>query len=217
MDRHSLYHFDQVKREQLATLLHFKPLFLAGVDEAGRGPLAGPVVAAVVIFSDDIYIDGIHDSKKLNEKKREELFPLIVANALAYGIGTATPKEIDTINILQATFLAMRRAIEAMKHPIHHLLVDGNHKVKGYSDSQEPIIEGDGHSACIAAASILAKVTRDHEMLKLDHKFPEYGFKQHKGYGTKQHIQAIKIHGLSSVHRKSFRPKSLVQLGLFEV
>ena len=179
--------------------------FLCGIDEAGRGPLAGGVVAACVIL--DLYtnsISGINDSKQLSPKAREALFPRILENAVAYGVGEASPEEIDQINILNATFLAMRRALEAIVVRPALLLVDGNQKIPFVDFPQRTLVGGDGLSASIAAASILAKVTRDRAMEARDKQFPEYGFARHKGYGTKGHFKALTEHGLSSIHRRSF-------------
>ena len=192
----SLFRYDeQLRREGY--------LSLCGVDEAGRGPLAGPVVAAAVILPEDALqscpqLAILNDSKKLSEKKREALFEPVKAIALGFGIGQASWEEIDQLNILQATFLAMRRAVEQMEQQFHLtpdlVLVD---------------VKGDGTSACIAAASILAKVTRDHQMVELDRQYPQYGFAKHKGYPTKQHYACIEQYGISPVHRRSFLKKLL--------
>lgn len=182
--------------------------FIAGVDEAGRGPLAGPVVAAAVIFPKNVTIEGVNDSKKLSEKKRGSLFHIIREQALAIGIGVVDHEIIDRINILQASFLAMNRAIAELSVTPQQLLVDGNF-FQHETFSVENIVKGDALSHSIAAASILAKVTRDAMMMKLDEQFPEYGFAQHKGYGTKAHIEAIRTYGYSPIHRKSFHVDQL--------
>ena len=175
----------------------------AGCDEAGRGCLAGPVYAAAVILPRELEIPGLNDSKKLTEKKREALFDVITARAEAYGIGWASEQEIDQVNILQATFLAMARAVEALSLLADFALVDGN-RMPPLSIPGETIVKGDGKAACIAAASVLAKVSRDRALRKLDQRHPEYGFAQHKGYGTKAHYAAIKQYGLLPEHRRSF-------------
>lgn len=179
---------------------------ICGVDEAGRGPLAGPVCAAAVILPYGIDIEGLNDSKKLSEKKREKLYDIITEKALAYGIAFATEKEIDEINILQATYLAMNRAIKKLGVIPDIALIDGN-RDSGIEYSSKCIVGGDGKSASIAAASILAKVTRDRYMLELDAKYPEYSFSRHKGYGTKLHYDALREHGPSEVHRLTFLKK----------
>lgn len=181
---------------------------VCGIDEAGRGPLAGPVVAAAVILAPGTQLPGVNDSKKLTEKKREALFDYIKENALAYGIGRASEQEIDEINILQATFLAMRRAVEALPVSADYALVDGN-RIQGLDIPAECVIGGDGKVLSIAAASILAKVTRDREMRALAERYPEYGFEKHKGYGTKAHYQAIAEHGICPIHRRTFLKKVL--------
>lgn len=181
-----------------------------GVDEAGRGPLAGNVVAAAAIlkkYSSDL--DDINDSKKLTEKKREKLFDVIMEN-FYIGVGEATPEEIDEINILNATFLAMRRALENLKKQCstnHLVLVDGNFKIREYEGEQEFVIKGDAKSLSIAAASIIAKVTRDREMIEEGKKYPEYKFEKHKGYGTKLHKEKLLELGVLPIHRKSFLNK----------
>lgn len=176
---------------------------VCGIDEAGRGPLAGPVCAAAVILPPDCDIPGLNDSKKLSEKKREALFPVIQEKALAFGIGWATAEEIDRVNILQATFLAMARAVEALPAPADYALVDGN-RMPPLPIPGETIVKGDATSASIAAASILAKVSRDRLLRRLDEEHPEYGFAKHKGYGTKAHYEAIRKYGLLPEHRRSF-------------
>ena len=176
---------------------------VCGIDEAGRGPLAGPVCAAAVILPPDCDIPGLNDSKKLSEKKREALFPVIQEKALAFGIGWATAEEIDRVNILQATFLAMARAVEALPAPADYALVDGN-RMPPLPIPGETIVKGDATSASIAAASILAKVSRDRLLRRLDEEHPEYGFAKHKGYGTKAHYEAIRKYGLLPEHRRNF-------------
>ncbi len=176
---------------------------VCGVDEAGRGPLSGPVVAAACILPSDFEIGELNDSKKLSPKKRDLLFDRIVKEALAYSIASASPAEIDDINILNATMLAMRRAIDGL--PVHadFALIDGNVS-RGISLPCETVIKGDARSASIAAASILAKVTRDRLCLQDDIDYPQYKFAKHKGYGTKEHIEALKTYGPSPIHRRSF-------------
>ena len=181
---------------------------VCGIDEAGRGPLAGPVVAAAVILPEDIQLPGVNDSKKITEKKREILFDFVKEHALAYGIGEASETEIDEINILQATFLAMRRAVEALQIPADYALVDGN-RIQGLPVPAETVIGGDGKVLSIAAASILAKVTRDRYMRDMAAQYPEYGFEKHKGYGTKAHYAAIEQYGICPLHRKTFLKKGL--------
>jgi ribonuclease HII len=178
---------------------------IAGVDEAGRGPLAGPVVAGAVILNPAKFIDGLRDSKKLSEKKREALCQLIQANALSWGLGIATVAEIDSINILQASLLAMQRAVAALAIQPKMALIDGNICPKLACPSQA-LIRGDDISPAISAASIIAKVTRDRLMQVLDLEHPGYGFAQHKGYGTVMHLEALITLGPSAVHRMSFAP-----------
>lgn len=180
--------------------------YVCGIDEAGRGPLAGPVYAAAVVFPKEIEIPGINDSKKLSEKKREELFAVIQEKALCYGIASASEKEIDAINILQATFLAMRRAVEQLRIVPDLLLVDGNQDPKIGIETRT-IVKGDAKSISIAAASILAKVSRDRYMVELDKQYPQYLFAKHKGYPTKLHYEMTQQYGISEVHRKSFLKK----------
>jgi len=178
-------------------------LLVAGIDEAGRGPLAGPVVAAACILPATFNLPGLNDSKRLSEKKREILYQEIVEQAVAYSIGTAESTEIDALNIYQATRLAMKRAVEGLKVRPHYLLVDGNMTLD-IKISQKGLIGGDRISASIAAASILAKVTRDRMMEDLHTLYPEYGFASNKGYGTKEHLQALRQLGPCPIHRKSF-------------
>lgn len=181
---------------------------LCGVDEAGRGPLAGPVCAAAVVLPHGIAISGLNDSKKLTEKKREELFGFITANALTYGIAFASVEEIETRNILGATFLAMNRAIASLGVLPELALIDGN-QTKGIGYNCRCIVGGDAKCASIAAASILAKVTRDRLMSEYDEKYPKYGFAKHKGYGTKEHYAALRAFGPCEIHRLSFLRKFL--------
>jgi len=179
---------------------------ICGVDEAGRGPLAGPVCAAAVILPKGLELPGLNDSKKLTDKKRRELFPLIKEQAIAYGIGLASHEEIDEINILQATYLAMERAIAQLEGKADFALIDGN-RAKDFGLPVRTVIKGDSLSASIAAASVLAKVTRDDIMLEMAEKYPQYGFEVHKGYGTKAHYEALREHGHSEIHRMSFLKK----------
>ena len=179
---------------------------ICGVDEAGRGPLAGPVCAAAVILPQGEIIPGLNDSKKLTDKKRRELFPIIKEKAIAYGIAFATEAEIDEINILQATFLAMKRAIAQLEGKADFALIDGNRETD-FGIPCLTVVKGDSRSANIAAASVLAKVTRDLYMEELAEKHPEYGFEIHKGYGTKAHYAALTEHGPSPIHRMSFLKK----------
>lgn len=180
--------------------------YICGVDEAGRGPLAGPVCAAAVILPLDADIPGLNDSKKLSDKKRRALFPLICEKAIAYGIAFADHWEIDEINILQATYLAMERAISKLSVKADFALIDGN-RAKDFGIPVETIVGGDGRSASIAAASILAKVTRDDYMLEMSKNYPQYGFDIHKGYGTKAHYAALAEHGPCPIHRMTFLKK----------
>ena len=179
---------------------------ICGVDEAGRGPLAGPVCAAAVILPKNLEIPGLDDSKKLSDKRRRELFPVIKEQAIAYGIGFADHGEIDEINILQATFLAMERAIAQLSVKPDLALIDGNRK-KDFGIPVQTVVHGDSLSASIAAASVLAKVTRDDYMLKMAEQFPEYSFDVHKGYGTKAHYAALAEHGPCPIHRMTFLKK----------
>lgn len=179
---------------------------ICGVDEAGRGPLAGPVCAAAVILPPHTRIPGLNDSKKLTDKKRRELFPVICEQALAYGIGMATEQEIDEINILQATFLAMQRAMDGLQVRPDLALIDGNRQ-KDFGLPVKTVVKGDSLSANIAAASVLAKVTRDDLMIRQATEFPEYGFEIHKGYGTKAHYAALEQYGPSPIHRMTFLKK----------
>ena len=181
---------------------------VCGIDEAGRGPLAGPVCAAAVLLPEGLVIDGLNASKQLSEKKRDLLFPVIQQHALAFGIGFADEKEIDEINILQATFLAMRRAFDAMQRRCDYVLVDGN-RMPPMPVPGETVVKGDAKSPSIAAASILAKVSRDRVMLEYAKQYPEYQFEKHKGYGTKAHVEALRAFGPSPIHRRTFLKKIL--------
>ncbi|MBQ8027732.1 MAG: ribonuclease HII [Clostridia bacterium] len=192
--------------ESLAVSRGFK--YVCGVDEAGRGPLAGPVYAAAVILPQGLVIDGLNDSKKLSEKKRELLYDKVIENAVAWSVGIATEQEIDEINILQATFLAMRRAVDGLTVKADFALIDGN-RMPELDIEGETVIKGDSLSMSIAAASIIAKVSRDRFMLEIDEKYPEYQFCKHKGYGTALHYEMLEKHGISPVHRRSFLKKIL--------
>ena len=189
---------DELRRQGLQAI--------CGVDEAGRGPLAGPVYAAAVILPEGIKIEGLNDSKKLTEKKREALFPVICEKAITWCVAFADEKEIDAYNILQATYLAMRRAVEGLQVPADYVLVDGN-RMPPLRTRGETIIKGDAICQSIAAASVLAKVSRDRFMLVMDAKYPEYAFAQHKGYGTKLHYEKIREYGPSEIHRMTFLKK----------
>ncbi|MBE6932382.1 MAG: ribonuclease HII [Ruminococcaceae bacterium] len=189
-----------IEREYEETVL------ICGVDEAGRGPLAGPVYAAAVILPRGLVIEGLNDSKKLTEKRREALFDEIKEKAIAYGIGCADEKEVDEINILQATFLAMRRAIAQLSTQPDLALIDGN-RDSDFGVPSRTVIKGDSLSANIAAASVLAKVTRDRVMKEYDEQYPLYGFAVHKGYGTKRHYEALREHGPCPIHRMTFLKK----------
>ena len=184
---------------------HYNEGFVAvcGCDEAGRGPLCGPVVAAAVILPRGEMIEGLNDSKKLTEKKREALFDVICERAVAYAIAEASPAEIDEINILNASMLAMRRAVEALSVKADFALIDGNHS-RGFDIPTEAVVKGDAKSASIAAASVLAKVTRDRQCIELDKLYPQYGIAKHKGYPTKDHMDAVREHGVAPIYRKSF-------------
>lgn len=195
-----LWNFEQAAMEEGFSLI-------CGVDEAGRGPLAGPVCAAAVILPPDLELEGLNDSKKLSEKRREALYPLICEQALAYGIAFASEQEIDELNILQATFLAMRRAVGQLGKKPDLALVDGNREPDFGDIPVRTIIKGDSRSANIAAASILAKVTRDRFMLEQDAVYPQYGFAVHKGYGTQKHYAALREFGPCPIHRRSFLKK----------
>ncbi len=180
---------------------------ICGIDEAGRGPLAGPVHAAAVILPMGLEIEGLNDSKKLSEKKREQLFDVICEKAIDYSIGIATEKEIDEINILNATFLAMHRAVEGLRIKPDYALIDGNQYPKIPFVAEETVVKGDAKSMSVAAASILAKVSRDRFMLEKAKEYPQYQFEKHKGYGTKLHYEMLAEYGPSPIHRMSFLKK----------
>ncbi|MBX7066100.1 MAG: ribonuclease HII [Parachlamydiales bacterium] len=193
---------------------------IAGVDEAGRGPLAGPVVAAACILPEGVLFENLNDSKQLTAEQREILFHQITTcPGLAFGIGIIDVATIDKVNILQATFLAMRKAVESLPITPDYLLIDGN-QLPNFTIPTESVVDGDGLSISIAAASVIAKVTRDRIMAELDEKYPEYGFKNHKGYGTVEHLKAINLYGPSKIHRRSFEPIKMwgcpVQLDLIQ-
>ena len=192
-------------RKEERTVLELSPI--AGVDEAGRGPLAGPVVAACAVIPLDYPFYYLNDSKKMSEKRREALFEDLQKEAIAFGIGIVSPERIDEINILQATYEAMREALKDMEKRFSlspRILLNDAVTIPGVQIPQKAIVHGDAKSLSIAAASVLAKVTRDHIMFKYDEQYPEYGFKQHKGYGTKVHREAILTHGPCPIHRRSF-------------
>lgn len=191
----NLYEYDSEIRERFP--------IICGIDEAGRGPLAGDVYAAAVVFDNDTVIEGINDSKKLSEKKREKLFDEIISKAKAYCIATASIAEIEELNILNAAMLAMKRAYEGLGIQCDLALIDGN-KTPNVDTKAFAVVKGDATSQSIAAASILAKVARDRYMKEIDEKYPEYQFSKHKGYGTKLHYEMLKKHGISDVHRPSF-------------
>ena len=183
----------------------YRGILMAGVDEVGRGPLAGDVVTAAVILDPQKKIMGLNDSKKLSEKKRNSLFEEIKESALAYSIARCCVEEIDEINILQASLLAMKRAVEGLLIQPEHVLVDGN-KIPNWTYSAEAVVKGDARVECIAAASILAKVTRDREMVAFDAIYPGFGFAKHKGYPTQLHRDALKKLGITPIHRRSYAP-----------
>jgi len=182
---------------------------LCGVDEAGRGPLAGPVYAAAVILPRNHIVEGVNDSKKLSEKKRDFLFDKIMDECICCSVGTASEKEIDEINILQATFLAMKRAVDGLKIVPQLALVDGNRIPPLTATDVQTVVKGDAKSASIACASVIAKVSRDRYMLEMAEKYPQYQFEKHKGYGTKLHYEMIEKYGICAIHRKSFLKKVL--------
>ncbi|MBR4172807.1 MAG: ribonuclease HII [Clostridia bacterium] len=184
---------------------------VAGVDEAGRGPLAGPVYAAAVILPADVRLDGINDSKKLSPKKRDELFDEIIEKAVSYAVFSVDEKKIDEINILRATHMAMNGAVESLSKKPDYVIIDGN-SISGMTLPHETVVKGDAKSISIAAASILAKVSRDRYITEMAEKYPEHGFEKHKGYGTKEHIDAILKYGVSPIHRKTFL-KNILEKG----
>ena len=195
---------EEMRKEERAAL-ELSPI--AGVDEAGRGPLAGPVVAACAVIPLDYPFYYLNDSKKMSEKRREALFEVLQKEAVAFGIGIVSPERIDEINILQATYEAMREALKDMEKRFSlspNILLNDAVTIPGIPIPQKAIVHGDAKSLSIAAASVLAKVTRDHIMLEYDEQYPKYGFKQHKGYGTKVHREAILTHGPCPIHRRSF-------------
>ena len=196
----SLFEYDSAVRNDYPVI--------CGIDEAGRGPLAGNVYAAAVIFDRDVFIEGLNDSKNLSEKNREQLYDEIIAKAKAYCVATASVEEIDRVNILQATFLAMKRAYDGLGMSADIALIDGN-RLPVLDCKMQTVVKGDSLSASIAAASVLAKVSRDRYMKQLAEEYPQYLFEKHKGYGTKLHTELILEHGASPVHRKSFLKKLL--------
>ena len=205
-------HEELEKRFLFDKVMRLESGVVCGIDEAGRGPLAGDVYAAAVVFDDDVFIEGLNDSKKLSEKRREELYDEIVAKAKAYCVATASVDEIDSYNILQATFLAMKRSYEGLNMNIDLALVDGN-RVPPLECNVKTVVKGDSVSASIAAASILAKVSRDRYMKEIAEKYPQYQFEKHKGYGTKLHYEMLDKYGISDVHRLSFLKKYIKQHG----
>ena len=205
-------HEELEKRFLFDKVMRLESGVVCGIDEAGRGPLAGDVYAAAVVFDDDAFIEGLNDSKKLSEKKREELYDEIIAKAKAYCVATASVDEIDSYNILQTTFLAMKRSCEGLNMNIDLALVDGN-RVPPLECNVKTVVKGDSVSASIAAASILAKVSRDRYMKEIAEKYPQYQFEKHKGYGTKLHYEMLDKYGISDVHRLSFLKKYIKQHG----
>lgn len=191
------YQYEQAARDSGFSVI-------CGVDEAGRGPLAGPVCAAAVILPEGLTIDGLNDSKKLSEKKREQLYDVITKQAISYCVAYGTLEEIERFNILEATFLAMNRAIDGLSVKPDFALIDGNRKPRDIRIPCATVVKGDALSMSVAAASILAKVTRDRLMLELDQKYPQYNLQKHKGYGTKEHIELIRTYGPCEIHRLSF-------------
>lgn len=184
---------------------HYQGWKLAGVDEVGRGPLAGPVVTAAVILHPDRPIEGLADSKRLTEKRREALYDEIIHKAAAWSLGRCEAEEIDRLNIYQSTLVAMERAVAGLSIPPEYVLVDGN-RCPGWHWPSEPVVKGDGRVAAISAASVLAKVTRDREMVALEQTYPGYGLAGHKGYPTPVHVEALNRQGVTPIHRRSFRP-----------
>lgn len=201
---------DEKEKVRLDKMLEYENIlfekgydYIAGVDEAGRGPLCGPVITAAVILKKDVYIEGVNDSKKLSEKKREKIYEDIISNCLCYSIGVGEINQIEDLNILGATKLAMKKAVESLKVQPDFVIIDGNQKID-ITIKQDTLVSGDSKSASIAAASIIAKVTRDRLIKELDVKYPEYNFGKNKGYGTKEHVDAIRKYGLCEIHRPSF-------------
>lgn len=205
-------HEELEKRFLFDKVMRLESGIVCGIDEAGRGPLAGDVYAAAVVFDDDVFIEGLNDSKKLSEKRREELYDEIVAKAKAYCVAAASVDEIDSYNILQATFLAMKRSYKGLNMNVDLALVDGN-RVPPLECNVKTVVKGDSVSASIAAASILAKVSRDRYMKEIAEKYPQYQFEKHKGYGTKLHYEMLDKYGISDVHRLSFLKKYIKQHG----
>lgn len=203
-ERARIYEMQSIEREKRSAGY----AVIAGVDEAGRGPLAGPVYSAAVILPENVFIEGINDSKKLSEKKREELFDIICEKSLSYSIYSVDEKRIDEINILNATYEAMNGAVNSLDMAPEYVLIDGN-RIQGMDIPHETVVKGDAKSISIAAASILAKVSRDRFICKMAEKYPEYGFEKHKGYGTAAHNAAILKHGPCPIHRKTFLKKLL--------
>ncbi len=201
-DGESMLDLYQYEKELYQQNIHY----IGGVDEVGRGPLIGPVVAACCVLPEDFVLEGLTDSKKLTEKKREQFYPYIIEHSLAYAVGIVSPEVIDEINIYEATKLAMKQAIEEVqkKLPLEHVLIDAMKLDLNIPSTS--IIKGDAKSISIAAASVIAKITRDHMMIELDHKYPMYGYKNHKGYPTKKHIEAIYQYGLIEGYRKTYGP-----------
>ncbi len=212
-DGESMLDLYQYEKELYQQNIHY----IGGVDEVGRGPLIGPVVAACCVLPEDFVLEGLTDSKKLTEKKREQFYPYIIEHALAYAVGIVSPEVIDEINIYEATKLAMKQAIEEVekKLPLEHVLIDAMKLDLNIPSTS--IIKGDAKSISIAAASVIAKITRDHMMIELDHKYPMYGYKKHKGYPTKQHIEAIHKYGLIEGYRKTYGPVKEVLEGVVHV
>jgi ribonuclease HII len=205
LTQNSLLSEDEFDYEQFQRV--YSGHLFAGVDEAGRGPIAGPVIAAAVILDPNRPIVGLADSKKISEKKREKLYEEIVSSSLSFAIASASVEEIDELNILHASLLAMKRAVEALNPLAEFALIDGN-RCPNLSIPCDFVIKGDSKVACISAASILAKVTRDREMVKLDKIYPGYGLAKHKGYPTKAHIDALSKNGINKIYRRSFKPVS---------
>lgn len=205
---------DQKEKQRLNNMLEIENNLkqegynlICGIDEAGRGPLCGPVVAAAVILKENALIEGANDSKKLSEKKREELYDKIIQNSISVGVGIVDVDVIEEVNILNATKIAMSEAVKKLTVKPDYVLIDGNQMVSQILIPQQTIVKGDSNSLSIACASIIAKVTRDRLLISYDEKYPMYGFKQHKGYGTKMHIEAIKKYGITDIHRTSFCKK----------
>lgn len=212
-DGESMVDLYQYEKELYQQNIHY----IGGVDEVGRGPLIGPVVAACCVLPKDFVLEGLTDSKKLTEKKREQFYPYIIEHCIAYGVGIVSPETIDEINIYEATKLAMKQAIEEVqkKLPLEHVLIDAMKLDLNIPSTS--IIKGDAKSISIAAASVIAKITRDHMMIELDQKYPMYGYKNHKGYPTKKHIEAIHKYGLIEGYRKTYGPVKEILEGVVHV